>query len=160
MVEKRHAPLHGRRQRQPHLRRLLVPGQPSDRLHPGQDGRHQTARPQHQTATVEGARGRRHLSGVEPCERPAGFRRRGLQVGISGFATSRSAVCTVSIVSNKRKIVIGICRYRVWDSRGRQIFSSSVHESPISAVAWSPSGDLFAVGAYNTLRLCDYSGVT
>lgn len=51
------------------------------------------------------------------------------------------------------------CRYRVWDSQGRQIFSSSLHDSPISSIAWSPNGDLFAIGSYNTLRLCDYSGV-
>lgn len=51
------------------------------------------------------------------------------------------------------------CRYRVWDSQGRQLFSSTLHDSPISSIAWSPNGDLFAVGAYNTLRLCDCLGV-
>ncbi|KAI4465027.1 outer segment 5 [Holotrichia oblita] len=50
------------------------------------------------------------------------------------------------------------CRYRVWDSHGRQLYSSSLHDNPITSLAWSPSGDLFAVGSYNTLRLCDYSG--
>lgn len=51
------------------------------------------------------------------------------------------------------------CRYRVWDCHGRQLFSSSLHDNPITSLAWSPNGDLFAVGSYNTLRLCDYSGV-
>lgn len=51
------------------------------------------------------------------------------------------------------------CRYRVWDSQGRQLFSSVLHDSPISSIAWSPNGDLFAVGAYNTIRLCDCLGV-
>ncbi|KAK9727581.1 WD domain, G-beta repeat [Popillia japonica] len=50
------------------------------------------------------------------------------------------------------------CRYRVWDSHGRQLYSSSLHDNPITSLAWSPSGDLFAVGSYNTFRLCDYSG--
>ncbi|XP_044766624.1 intraflagellar transport protein 80 homolog [Coccinella septempunctata] len=50
------------------------------------------------------------------------------------------------------------CRYRVWDSSGRQMFSSVLHDNHIVSLAWSPAGDLFAVGSYNTLRLCDYSG--
>ncbi|KAF5282730.1 hypothetical protein FQR65_LT02727 [Abscondita terminalis] len=50
------------------------------------------------------------------------------------------------------------CRYKVWDSQGRCLFSSSLHEHPITSVAWSPNGDLFAIGSYNTLRLCDFSG--
>lgn len=50
------------------------------------------------------------------------------------------------------------CRYRVWDSNGRQMFSSMLHDNHIVSLAWSPAGDLFAVGSYNTLRLCNYSG--
>ncbi|XP_028134909.1 intraflagellar transport protein 80 homolog isoform X1 [Diabrotica virgifera virgifera] len=50
------------------------------------------------------------------------------------------------------------CKYRVWDSQGRLMFSSGFHGNHITSVAWSPVGDLFAVGTYNTLRLCDYSG--
>nr|XP_022919132.1 intraflagellar transport protein 80 homolog [Onthophagus taurus] len=50
------------------------------------------------------------------------------------------------------------CRYRVWDNQGRQLFSSNLHDHPITSMAWSPNGDLFAVGSYNTLRLCDRSG--
>ncbi|RZC39328.1 intraflagellar transport protein 80 -like [Asbolus verrucosus] len=51
------------------------------------------------------------------------------------------------------------CRYRVWDGQGRQLFSSGLHDNHITSIAWAPSGDLFAVGSYNTLRLCDYTGV-
>ncbi|XP_050301884.1 intraflagellar transport protein 80 homolog [Anthonomus grandis grandis] len=50
------------------------------------------------------------------------------------------------------------CKYRVWDSQGRPMFSSVHHGHPITSIAWSPLGDLFAVGSFNTLRLCDYSG--
>jgi len=39
------------------------------------------------------------------------------------------------------------------------MFSSVHHDHPITSLAWAPAGDLFAVGSYNTLRLCDYSGV-
>ncbi|KAG5865619.1 hypothetical protein JTB14_010369 [Gonioctena quinquepunctata] len=50
------------------------------------------------------------------------------------------------------------CKYRVWDNQGRQMFSSSLHDNHITSIAWSPGGDLFAIGSFNTLRLCDYSG--
>lgn len=50
------------------------------------------------------------------------------------------------------------CKYKVWDSYGRAIYSSIVHEHPITSLSWSPDGELFAVGSYNTLRLCDKSG--
>ena len=49
-------------------------------------------------------------------------------------------------------------RYRVWDTYGRQLYSSSPHHYPVTAVAWSNDGELCAVGSYNTLRLCDKIG--
>eukprot|EP00057_Strongylocentrotus_purpuratus_P035142 XP_797867.3 PREDICTED: intraflagellar transport protein 80 homolog [Strongylocentrotus purpuratus] len=50
------------------------------------------------------------------------------------------------------------CKYRVWDSYGRQLYSCHPHDYPIVSVAWAPDGELFAVGSFNTLRLCDKSG--
>lgn len=50
------------------------------------------------------------------------------------------------------------CKYKVWDSYGRLMYSSSTHDYPITSVSWSPDGDTFAVGSYNTLRLCDKAG--
>ncbi|XP_067950090.1 intraflagellar transport protein 80 homolog isoform X2 [Watersipora subatra] len=50
------------------------------------------------------------------------------------------------------------CRYKVWDSYGRQMYNSVTHDYPITAVAWAPDGQLFAVGSFNTLRLCDKTG--
>ncbi len=63
----------------------------------------------------------------------------------------------------------------MWDSYGRSLYSSYLHNSPISSVKWAPdgehtntqhivgtlvsAGELFAVGAFNTLRLCDRTGV-
>ena len=38
------------------------------------------------------------------------------------------------------------------------LFSSSSHDHPITSVRWAPDGLLFAVGGYNTLRLCDQVG--
>ena len=51
------------------------------------------------------------------------------------------------------------CKYKVWDSYGRPLYSSQLHEHPITSVAWAPDGELFAVGSFHTLRLCDKTGV-
>ncbi|TKR81001.1 hypothetical protein L596_014953 [Steinernema carpocapsae] len=50
------------------------------------------------------------------------------------------------------------CRYKVWDSLGRPLFSSGPHEYPITSLAWNLDGDLFAVGSFNLIRLCDQHG--
>ncbi|ESO09780.1 hypothetical protein HELRODRAFT_158228 [Helobdella robusta] len=50
------------------------------------------------------------------------------------------------------------CKYKIWDSYGRIIYTSSSHEHPITSLSWSPSGHLFVVGAFNLIRLCDKLG--
>uniref|UniRef100_A0A671LIF0 Intraflagellar transport protein 80 homolog n=1 Tax=Sinocyclocheilus anshuiensis TaxID=1608454 RepID=A0A671LIF0_9TELE len=50
------------------------------------------------------------------------------------------------------------CKYKVWDSYGRLLFSSSAHDYPVTSVAWAPDGELFAMGSFHTLRLCDKTG--
>uniref|UniRef100_A0A0N5A873 Intraflagellar transport protein 80 homolog n=1 Tax=Syphacia muris TaxID=451379 RepID=A0A0N5A873_9BILA len=50
------------------------------------------------------------------------------------------------------------CKYKVWDSYGRQLYSSSSHGYPVTSLSWNKDGDLFAVGSYNLLRLCDKAG--
>lgn len=50
------------------------------------------------------------------------------------------------------------CRYRVWDAFGRQLFASAPFDAVVTSVAWAPSGEHFAVGSFNSLRLCDKSG--
>ncbi|XP_030350764.1 intraflagellar transport protein 80 homolog isoform X2 [Strigops habroptila] len=50
------------------------------------------------------------------------------------------------------------CKYKVWDSYGRLLYSSQPHEYPITSVAWAVDGELFAVGSFHTLRLCDKTG--
>ncbi|KAJ8310611.1 hypothetical protein KUTeg_012476 [Tegillarca granosa] len=52
------------------------------------------------------------------------------------------------------------CRYKVWDTFGRLMYSSgsAAHDYPITSVSWTPNGELFAVGSFNTLRLCDQTG--
>ncbi|KAL3846590.1 hypothetical protein ACJMK2_017565 [Sinanodonta woodiana] len=50
------------------------------------------------------------------------------------------------------------CKYKVWDTYSRLMYSSSAHDYPITSLAWTPDGELFAVGSFNTLRLCDKAG--
>lgn len=51
-------------------------------------------------------------------------------------------------------------RFKIWDSYGRLLFQSPEMEYAVTCVSWSPSGDLLAVGTYNTITLCDRSGWT
>lgn len=50
------------------------------------------------------------------------------------------------------------CKYKVWDSFGRLLYSSLSHDYPITSLSWAPDGEVFAVGSFNTLRLCDKTG--
>ncbi|KAM4743150.1 intraflagellar transport protein 80 homolog isoform 2-T2 [Anableps anableps] len=50
------------------------------------------------------------------------------------------------------------CKYKVWDSFGRLLHSSSSQDYPITSLSWAPDGEVFAVGSFNTLRLCDKTG--
>mmetsp|Transcript_35722 Transcript_35722/g.63833 ORF Transcript_35722/g.63833 Transcript_35722/m.63833 type:complete len:770 (-) Transcript_35722:267-2576(-) len=49
-------------------------------------------------------------------------------------------------------------RYKVWDSYGRQLFSSAPLDYAITAVEFSPDGEMYAVGSFNILRICDKTG--
>ena len=50
------------------------------------------------------------------------------------------------------------CKYKVWDSLGRMLYTSCTHDYPITSLSWSPDGSLFAVGSFNMLKLCDHTG--
>ena len=50
------------------------------------------------------------------------------------------------------------CCWQVWDSLGRLLYQSAPLLSVVTAVAWSPASEVFAVGAYDTLLLCHASG--
>eukprot|EP00994_Dinema_validum_P002678 NODE_159_length_2317_cov_91.151675_g113_i0.p1 GENE.NODE_159_length_2317_cov_91.151675_g113_i0~~NODE_159_length_2317_cov_91.151675_g113_i0.p1 ORF type:complete len:752 (-),score=174.38 NODE_159_length_2317_cov_91.151675_g113_i0:3-2258(-) len=49
-------------------------------------------------------------------------------------------------------------RYKVWDSYGRQLFQSQPLDYAITAVEFSPDGEMYAVGSFNMLRVCDKTG--
>jgi len=50
------------------------------------------------------------------------------------------------------------CRYKVWDTYGRCLFSSKPFEFPVTSARWCPSGEYFVVGSFNLLCLCDKTG--
>lgn len=50
------------------------------------------------------------------------------------------------------------CKYKIWDSYGRLLFSSNPYDYVITSIAWAPNGEYFAVGAYEMLKLCDKTG--
>ncbi|XP_076654233.1 intraflagellar transport protein Oseg5 isoform X1 [Halictus rubicundus] len=50
------------------------------------------------------------------------------------------------------------CRYKVWDPSGTLMFSSNAGDYPITSLSWSYSGNHFAVGSFNTIKLCDKTG--
>ena len=52
------------------------------------------------------------------------------------------------------------CIYKVWDSFGRQLYSSRPMEHVVNSVGWCPNGEYFAVGSHNLIRLCDKTGWT
>lgn len=49
-------------------------------------------------------------------------------------------------------------KYRVWDQFGRQLYNSLPYDHVITSVKWAPNGEVFAVGSFEMLRLCDKSG--
>ena len=52
------------------------------------------------------------------------------------------------------------CKYKIWDSFGRLLYSSPPYDYVITSVGWSPNGHYFAVGAFGMLKLCDKTGWT
>lgn len=50
--------------------------------------------------------------------------------------------------------------YKVWDSYGLNVYSLEEGQHPITSIGFSPDGELFAVGSYLNLRICDKTGWT
>lgn len=49
-------------------------------------------------------------------------------------------------------------KYKIWDQYGRNLFTSIPYNYVMTSIAWSPSGEYFAVGSYETIRLCNKTG--
>lgn len=52
------------------------------------------------------------------------------------------------------------CRYKIWDNQGSVVYASSIEDHSISSVEFCPKGVFLAVGGFNTLKLCHYTGVS
>ena len=50
------------------------------------------------------------------------------------------------------------CRYKIWDCYGRLLFAAKPFDYPVTSIRWCPDGEMFAVGSFNILRLCDRTG--
>jgi len=48
----------------------------------------------------------------------------------------------------------------VWDSYGHPLYASSPQDYPVTSLSWAPDGEVFATGSFNTLYLCDKTGVS
>lgn len=51
------------------------------------------------------------------------------------------------------------CQYRIWDSQGTLIYASFVEDHSITSVEFCPKGLYLAVGGFNMLKLCHFTGV-
>lgn len=51
-------------------------------------------------------------------------------------------------------------RYKIWDTQGTNIYTSSPDDYPITTLDFSPDGTMLAVGGFNMLKLCHSSGVS
>lgn len=50
--------------------------------------------------------------------------------------------------------------YKVWDPYGRNLFASIAGEHPVTSIAFAPDGEMFAIGSFNCMRVCDKTGWT
>ena len=51
-------------------------------------------------------------------------------------------------------------KYKIWDQFGRNLFVSLPYNYVTTSIAWAPSGEYFAVGSSDMLRLCNKTGWT
>lgn len=49
-------------------------------------------------------------------------------------------------------------KYKVWDQYGRNLYTSSPFNTVITSISWAPSGEYFAVGSFENIRLCNKTG--
>ena len=80
---------------------------------------------------------------------------------LSWKAHDEIVLCVDWNFSNKLIISGGEDRkYKVWDQYGRNLFVSLPYNYVTTSVAWAPSGEYFAVGSFDMMRLCNKTGWT
>ncbi|XP_049288815.1 intraflagellar transport protein 80 homolog [Anopheles funestus] len=50
------------------------------------------------------------------------------------------------------------CRYKIWDTLGTNIYTSVADDYAITSIDFCPDGELLAIGGFNMLKLCHYTG--
>lgn len=78
------------------------------------------------------------------------------------WKTHEGLILAIAWNTNNNLVLSGSedCKYKLWDVFGHLLYSSQPNDYPITSLAWTPDGELFAVGSYNSLRLCDKTGVS
>ena len=80
---------------------------------------------------------------------------------LSWKAHDEIVLCVDWNFSNKLIISGGEDRkYKVWDQYGRNLFVSLPYNYVTTSVSWAPSGEYFAVGSFDMMRLCNKTGWT
>jgi WD40 repeat protein len=144
---------------------------PRPRPHPSAPTTKQPSAPG-KAACVARARKRCSQGRLEPRQWPDCFWRRGQ--ALQGICKSIRTSLTnqrrgAQMLMLKKKINGGIHSFveatcsdslesQVWDAFGRVLFQSKPLEFAITACSWSPNGELFAIGMYDCVRLCDRTG--
>ena len=78
---------------------------------------------------------------------------------LSWKAHDEIVLCVDWNFSNKLIISGGEDRkYKVWDQYGRNLFVSLPYNYVTTSIAWAPSGEYFAVGSFDMMRLCNKTG--
>lgn len=50
-------------------------------------------------------------------------------------------------------------RYKIWDCEGALIYASTPEDDDITSIQFCPNGEFLAVGGFNMLKLCHFTGV-
>ena len=80
---------------------------------------------------------------------------------LSWKAHDEIVLCVDWNFSNKLIISGGEDRkYKVWDQYGRNLFVSLPYNYVTTSIAWASSGEYFAVGSFDMMRLCNKTGWT
>ena len=80
---------------------------------------------------------------------------------LSWKAHDEIVLCVDWNFSNKLIVSGGEDRkYKIWDQYGRNLFVSLPYNYVTTSVAWAPSGEYFAVGSFEMMRLCNKTGWT
>lgn len=52
------------------------------------------------------------------------------------------------------------CRIKIFDSYGRNLYTSTQWDYAVTSISWARNGEYFAAGSFGVIKLCDKSGWT